>query len=213
MKRNSLIGAIFIMAIVLPATYMLVGQFSSGDLIQVDLTLKLKSTSNAMEYVAAYHWAGGEIDSSISSNNVKWDTRTALANVKSSNELTNAVRNTFSKIEITNDWFAISPNGNWNLNLHDQLCSGVVMNVVVNGNDTKVESFTPSLSVEFMPPELASALQKIGINSLDAVVTLSVNIIGKVIEQFFENCFQVAKSYAHLVKELLNYNIGTLYAS
>jgi len=213
MSRTRLIAIIVIVAITFPAAMMLANQFSSGELIQIDLTLKLKSTSDDLEYVAAYHWAGDEIESSVSSNNVKWKTKTALASVRSSGQLTEAVRSHFSQIEIENDLFDISTDGTWTLNMRKRLCSGVTMNLAVDGDDTRVESITPSLNVELMPQGLAAALQNIGINSVSVIVTLSVHIVDRVVEQFFENCFQVVKSYADLAKELIDIQIGYLYAS
>lgn len=70
----------------------------------------------------------------------------------------------------------------------------------------------PFLSVSLDPASLASALRSVGVDSVNVVVTISVSIMGEIIEQYFRNCFDVFMDYVRLAREVIDVMIGTISA-
>lgn len=212
MSKSKLMAFALVLAITVPAGFILVSQLSAEELMQLDMTLKLQSTSDDMEFRAKYHWGADEIETSVGTSNVKWRSRAARATVESSDNLTSEIRSYFSEITIESDYFTISRDGSWSLSLEKKLCQGVYMNVDVDGDNTTVTRVIPSLSVSLVPASLANALRSVGVDTVNVVVTISVNIMGKIIEQYFDNCFSIFMDYVRLVKEVIDVMIGTISA-
>lgn len=148
----------------------------------------------------------------MGTSTVKWRNRAAPATVESSDNLTSEIRSYFSEITIESDYFTISRDGSWSLSLEKKICQGVYVNVDVDGDNTTVTRVIPSLSVSLVPASLANALRSVGVDTVNVVVTISVNIMGKMIEQYFNNCFSVFMDYVRLVKEVIDVMIGTISA-
>lgn len=55
MIKYKMMAFALVLAITVPAGFILVNQLSAEELMQLDLTLKLQSTSDDMEFRAKYH--------------------------------------------------------------------------------------------------------------------------------------------------------------
>jgi len=205
------IGIFLIAIVTVPAAYMLFTQLSSGEKVQVDFTLKLQSSAGDKEYKAKYHWGANEIDSTMTTSNVKWSSLDALAQVLSSGDLTDAVKGIFSTVSITTDDFSVNTQGYWTLSLKKKLCDGIYVNLEADGDNASIQHMTPSLTVSAVPSSLSSALQGIGLDSLNVIVTIRLHIMGEVVQMFLWNCYEVLMGYASLLKEVVDWAIGTVY--
>ena len=195
-----------------PAGFMLMYHAPSLEALQLDMTLRLQSTSGSLEYRASYHLGANGIDSSLSTDNIEWTSRTATASVETSDELTTAIRSYFSEIVIESDKFSGRSDGTWTLNLKEKLCEGVSVRIVANGDNTTVTNIVPSLSVDYVPSALASALRSIGVDAVRVLVTISLDIDGTLVRQYIQNCLSIIMFYVDLAKTLWNYMIGEIRA-
>ncbi|MCF2138185.1 MAG: hypothetical protein K9W43_13220 [Candidatus Thorarchaeota archaeon] len=198
----------------IPAAIKLREQVDIGENVTLDLTLKMSDPSGDIEYVATYHWGATEIESSTNpSSKIKWISRSSQAMVQSSGDLTTAVKNIFSSMSIETDSFSLNQQGDWSLFIQKKLCEGVFINLDAEGDNTTINSLTPSLSIEFVPATLSSALDSVDIDHIKVIVTISLHIMGEVVEQYFRNCFEVFMGYVELASNVVNHQIGTIYAS
>lgn len=192
---------------------MLFTQLRIGEQLQVDFTLKLQSSAGDKEYKAKYHWGATGIDGAETASNIKWVNQDAAARVLSEGDLTNAIQNIFSLVSIVSDTFSVDEESRWDLNLEKKLCDGIYVNLEAKGDNNSVESMTPSLTVNYVPSSLSSALQGVGLGSLSVVVSIRLHIMGEVVEMFLWNCYQVVMSYIGLLKEITDWAIGAVLAS
>ncbi|MFW9890341.1 MAG: hypothetical protein ACFFER_19350 [Candidatus Thorarchaeota archaeon] len=209
--RAIVIGFVVIVAVL--AGWRLYGQLSLGEQVQVDFTLKLQNSTGDEDYRAKYHWGANEIDSTTTSSNVCWTDRDALAQLLSSGDLTTAVKGVFSIATISSDTFSINEQGDWTLFLKKKVCDGVYVNLNAAGDTDSIKSMTPSLTIDFIPSILSSALQGIGLDSLDVIVTIRLHIMGEIVELFLQNCYEVLLDCLLLSMEIADWVVGTIWVS
>lgn len=209
-----MIGIIVLIAFVLPAGYFTLNQVSSGEQIQMDLTLKLKTSVTDIHYQASYHWGATEIDDALTVSNINWVSRTATASVSSSGDFTSRVRDYLSQSEIEiGDSFTASSSGEWALSLQKKLCDGVHLRLEADGNTQGIDELSPSLELGFIPSFLTTALKDLDLDWVDVVVTIKLTIMGNVVRLFVENVFDIALNYANLAKEVVDCTLDRIHSS
>ena len=176
--------------------------------VQLDLTLVLQSTSNDLKYSANYHWAGDDIESSSSS--ISWEDDTAVASVSSTGQLSEAIKSYFESILISFDFMDIQESGNWNLKLTKDLTSGISLDVKINGDESSITEIVPSLTVSFVPHNLAIALQNVGIDEVRVDVTISFHIKGEIIEEAANSLGIVLGFYTGLLEKSVDATLDTI---
>lgn len=212
MSKAAVIGLVVGISILMPAAFMLMYQAPSLETLQLNMTLKLQSTSGSLEYRASYHFGANRIDSSVSTDNIEWTSRTAAASVETSDDLTTAIRSYFSEITIESDKFFVRSDGTWTLSLQEKLCEGVSVRIAAYGDNTTVTNIVPSLSVDYVPSALASALRSIGVDAVRVIVTISLDIAGTLVSQYIQNCLSIIMFYANLGNSIFDYLIGEIRA-
>ncbi|MGV9170377.1 MAG: hypothetical protein ACOC38_10615 [Promethearchaeia archaeon] len=113
-------------------------------------------------------------------------------------------------IEIETDRFSANADGSWSLSFQKKLCQGVFVALDVEGDNTTVDSISPSLSASILPSGLSSALESMGIEVLEVIGTISIRIPGQMVRQYFRNCYDVVMDYVDLAKTVSGILIGTI---
>jgi hypothetical protein len=178
--------------------------------MQVDMELKLRSDTGNREFRASYHWGANDIESSQTRCDVQWVDRTSSASVHTSGVFTDTLNEYLETIEIETDQFSASADGSWSLSLQKKLCQGVFIALDVEGDNTTVDSISPSLSASILPSGLSSALESMGVEVLEVIGTISIRIPGKIVRQYFRNCYDVVMDCIDLAKRVSGILIGTI---
>lgn len=212
LNKGQLVAVGLIVMMGLPAGLMLINQQSLDELLQMDFTLKLKSTIDEQTFQSKYHWGATDISSASSASNIEWIRQGVQGRIQSSGDLTSAVQSVFAVASIVADSFSVDEQGYWTLHVEKKVCDGISINLDAVGNSDSISSMTPSLTVSYVPATLSSALRSAGLDSVSVIASIRLCIKGEIIEMFLWNCYQVIQGYLELTREVADWVIGTIFA-
>ncbi len=203
---------VIIIALLIPTGAIFGYNMLQGPPVQLDLTLTLQSTSNDLQYSAVYKWTADGIQTNTSSVSISWNSMNAAASVTSSGQLTHSIRSYFDDILISFDHMVLGDEGDWDLEVRKNLCSGVTMGLDIVGTATEVTSISPLLTISFVPSQISSALQAIGVDGVRVDVKIAFHIRGDIVEEAARSFGILIDFYTGFFSKVVEYSLGTISA-